>query len=86
MFDVVVGDIIIRVNRFLFVDFMLLYIEFGVFMLVLMKDNENNIWFFFLLWSLGLWVIIVCFFIFIGFIVWILEYRVNIDFCGLFYY
>ena len=42
MFDAAVGDITIRENRFLSVDFTLPYTESGVFMLVPMKDNENN--------------------------------------------
>ncbi|WZY89982.1 hypothetical protein YC2023_046717 [Brassica napus] len=82
MFDAAVGDITIRANRFVSVDFTLPYTESGVFMLVPMKDNENNTWFFLLPWSLGLWVTTACFFIFIGFIVWILEHRVNTDFRG----
>lgn len=82
MFDAAVGDITIRENRFLSVDFTLPYTESGVFMLVPMKDNENNTWFFLQPWSLDLWVTTVCFFIFIGFIVWILEHRVNTDFRG----
>ncbi|CAF1863909.1 unnamed protein product [Brassica oleracea] len=82
MFDAAVGDITIRANRFLSVDFTLPYTESGVFMLVPMKDIENNTWFFLQPWSLDLWVTTVCFFIFIGFIVWILEHRVNTDFRG----
>ncbi|CDY50140.1 BnaC04g40290D [Brassica napus] len=82
MFDAAVGDITIRENRFLSVDFTLPYTESGVFMLVPMKDNENNTWFFLQPWSLDLWVTTACFFIFIGFIVWILEHRVNTDFRG----
>ncbi|KAG2308530.1 hypothetical protein Bca52824_028278 [Brassica carinata] len=82
MFDAAVGDITIRANRFFSVDFTLPYTESGVFMLVPMKDNENNTWFFLQPWSLDLWVTTACFFIFIGFIVWILEHRVNTDFRG----
>ncbi|KAJ0244134.1 hypothetical protein HA466_0188180 [Hirschfeldia incana] len=81
-FDAVVGDVTIRADRFSAVDFTLPYTESGVFMLVPMRDNENNTWFFLKPWSLDLWVTTACFCIFIGFMVWILEHRVNTDFRG----
>lgn len=81
--DAVAGDVTIRANRFFYVDFTLPYTESGVFMLVPLKINENkNTWVFLKPWSLNLWVTTGCFFVFIGFIVWLLEHRVNTDFRG----
>ncbi|CAL9234776.1 unnamed protein product [Arabidopsis halleri] len=83
MYDAVVGDVTIIANRSLYVDFTLPYTESGVFMLVPMKDSKNkNTWVFLKPWSLDLWVTTACFFVYIGFIVWILEHRVNTDFRG----
>nr|ABW74563.1 glutamate receptor 2 [Boechera divaricarpa] len=82
-YDAVVGDVTIIANRSLFVDFTLPYTESGVSMMVPLKDNKNkNTWVFLKPWSLDLWVTTACFFVFIGFIVWILEHRVNTDFRG----
>ncbi|ESQ51410.1 hypothetical protein EUTSA_v10016191mg [Eutrema salsugineum] len=82
-FDAVVGDVTIIANRSLYVDFTLPYTESGVSMMVPLKDNKNkNTWVFLKPWSLDLWVTTACFFVFIGFIVWILEHRVNTDFRG----
>nr|ABW74562.1 glutamate receptor 1 [Boechera divaricarpa] len=82
-YDAVVGDITIIANRSLYVDFTLPYSESGVFMLVPMRDSNNkNTWVFLQPWSFDLWVTTACFFVYIGFIVWILEHRVNTDFRG----
>ncbi|EFH39311.1 predicted protein [Arabidopsis lyrata subsp. lyrata] len=82
-YDAVVGDVTIRANRSLYVDFTLPYSESGVSMMVPLKDNKNkNTWVFLKPWSLDLWVTTACFFVFIGFVVWILEHRVNTDFRG----
>ncbi|KAI5354097.1 hypothetical protein L3X38_006992 [Prunus dulcis] len=82
-YDAAVGDITIRANRSLYVDFTLPYTESGVFMLVPIKDNNSKkAWVFLkpLIWEL--WVTSGCSFIFIGFVVWILEHRINKDFRG----
>ncbi|XP_019101453.1 PREDICTED: glutamate receptor 2.7-like isoform X1 [Camelina sativa] len=82
-YDAVVGDVTIIANRSLYVDFTLPYTESGVSMMVPLKENRNkNTWVFLKPWSLDLWVTTTCFFVFIGFIVWILEHRVNTDFRG----
>ncbi|EOA26530.1 hypothetical protein CARUB_v10022586mg [Capsella rubella] len=82
-YDAFVGDVSIIANRSQFVDFTLPYTESGVSMMVQLKDKKNkNTWVFVNPWSLGLWVTTACFFVFIGFIVWILEHRVNTDFRG----
>ncbi|CAH2060177.1 unnamed protein product, partial [Thlaspi arvense] len=72
--DAAAGDITIRANRSLLVDFTVPYTESGVFMLVPLRDNESkNTWVFLKPWSLDLWVTTACFFVFIG---------VNTDFRG----
>ncbi|CAH2060179.1 unnamed protein product [Thlaspi arvense] len=81
--DAGVGDITITANRSRFVDFTLPYTESGVSMMVPLRDNGNkNTWVFLKPWSLDLWVTTVCFFVLMGFVVWLFEHRVNSDFRG----
>ncbi|CAN8285479.1 unnamed protein product [Cochlearia groenlandica] len=83
VFDAVVGDVTITAHRSLIVDFTLPFTESGVSMLVPMKDHENkNAWVFLEPWSLDLWLTTGCFFVLIGFVVWLFEHRVNTDFRG----
>ncbi|CAB4265951.1 unnamed protein product [Prunus armeniaca] len=82
-YDPAVGDITIRANRSLYVDFTLPYTESGVFMAVPIKDNKSKkAWVFLKPLTWELWVTSGCSFIFIGFVVWILEHRINKDFRG----
>ncbi|KAH0976320.1 hypothetical protein GBA52_026039 [Prunus armeniaca] len=83
-YDVAVGDISIRANRALYVDFTLPYTESGMSMIVPIKDNNNprNTWVFLKPLTWDLWVTSGCFFVFIGFVVWVLEHRINEDFRG----
>ncbi|KAH9760172.1 glutamate receptor 2.7 [Citrus sinensis] len=82
-FDAVVGDITIVFNRSNYVDFTLPYTESGVSMIVPIKDSKKrNAWVFLQPLTWDLWVTCFCFFIFIGFVVWVLEHRVNEDFRG----
>ncbi|KAI5556064.1 hypothetical protein BDE02_18G009600 [Populus trichocarpa] len=82
-YDAVVGDTTIVFNRSLYVDFTLPYTESGVSMIVpIIENNNKNAWVFLrpLTWDLR--VTSFCFFIFIGFVVWVLEHRINEDFRG----
>ncbi|XP_038710772.1 glutamate receptor 2.7-like isoform X2 [Tripterygium wilfordii] len=82
-FDAVVGDTTIRENRSKYVDFTWPYTESGVSMIVPITDNQNyNAWVFLEPLTLDLWVTSACFFVFIGFVVWVLEHRINEDFRG----
>ncbi|KAK8697279.1 hypothetical protein V6N13_113431 [Hibiscus sabdariffa] len=82
-YDAVVGDITIVANRSLIVDFTLPYTESGVSMLVPIRDKKKkNAWVFLQPLTSDLWVTSGCFFVFIGFVVWILEHRINTDFRG----
>ncbi|KAL9674860.1 hypothetical protein QQ045_003059 [Rhodiola kirilowii] len=82
-FDAVVGDVTIVANRSLYVDFTLPYTESGVSMIVPIKDHRNkNAWVFLKPLTWKLWFTSFCFFIFIGFVIWVLEHRTNKDFRG----
>ncbi|CAN0860368.1 Glutamate receptor 2.7 [Linum grandiflorum] len=82
-YDGVVGDITIRANRSKYVDFSTPYTESGVAMLVPARENRsNNAWVFLMPLTWELWVTTFLFFIFIGFVIWVLEHRINNDFRG----
>nr|XP_016489939.1 PREDICTED: glutamate receptor 2.7-like isoform X1 [Nicotiana tabacum] len=82
-FDAVVGDATIRSNRLQYVDFTLPYTESGVTMMVPIKDNNRNkAWVFLKPLTWELWLTSFCFFVFIGFVIWVLEHRVNEEFRG----
>ncbi|XVE53490.1 hypothetical protein DITRI_Ditri03aG0007300 [Diplodiscus trichospermus] len=80
-YDAMVGDTTLVANRSLYVDFTLPYTESGVSMIVPIKDNKNA-WVFLKPLTSKLWVTSGCFFVFIGFVVWVLEHRINEDFRG----
>ncbi|KAG6674787.1 hypothetical protein I3842_15G062600 [Carya illinoinensis] len=83
-FDAAVGDMTIIENRSRYVDFTLPYTESGVSMVVpLQYSGRKNAWVFLKPLSWDLWITSACFFVFIGFVVWFLEHRVNEDFRGL---
>ncbi|KAK2414371.1 glutamate receptor 2.5 [Trifolium repens] len=82
-YDAVVGDVTITANRSNYVDFTMPYTESGVSMVVSTKDSRRkNAWAFLKPLSWGLWVTSACSFVFIGFVVWVLEHRVNNNFRG----
>ncbi|XP_031255206.1 glutamate receptor 2.7-like [Pistacia vera] len=82
-FDAVVGDTTIVANRSKDVDFTMPYSESGVRMVVLVKDNEKkNFWIFLKPLSWKLWLTTGLGLIFTGFVVWVLEHRINTEFRG----
>ncbi|KAL6345739.1 hypothetical protein AAG906_017483 [Vitis piasezkii] len=82
-YDAVVGDITILANRSLYVDFTLPYTDSGLSMVVPTIDKrKKNAWVFLKPLTWDLWVTSSCFFVFIGFVIWVLEHRVNKDFRG----
>ncbi|XP_039168527.1 glutamate receptor 2.2-like [Eucalyptus grandis] len=82
-YDGIVGDISITANRSLYVDFTAPYTEPGVAMVVPYKDSKGkNAWVFLKPLTWDLWLTIGCFFVFIAFVVWILEHQINEDFQG----
>lgn len=82
-YDAVVGDVTILANRSKFVDFTLPYTESGVATIVRIKDDERkNAWIFMKPLTMDLWLTTGAFFIFTGFVVWVLEHRINKEFRG----
>ena len=82
-YDALVGDITILASRSLCVDFTLPYTESGVSMIVpIIADKSKSAWVFLKPLTWDLWVTSSCFFVFIGFVIWTLEHRVNEDFRG----
>ncbi|KAL8536849.1 hypothetical protein ACS0TY_012140 [Phlomoides rotata] len=82
-FDGAVGDIAIVANRSQYVDFTLPYTQSGVSMVVPVRDdNSKKAWVFLKPLTKKLWVTTFCSFVLIGFLIWILEHRINEDFRG----
>ncbi|XP_022848938.1 glutamate receptor 1.2-like [Olea europaea var. sylvestris] len=80
IFDAAVGDITITSNRSQYVDFTLPFTEFGVGMVARLDDKDP--WFFLKPLSVDLWIMSAGFFILTGFIVWLIEHRINVEFQG----
>ncbi|KAF8364878.1 hypothetical protein HHK36_033140 [Tetracentron sinense] len=81
-YDAVVGDITIVANRSLYVDFTLPYLESGVSMVVLIKDDESkNAWIFLKPLSWDLWLTTGAAFIFTGVVgvVWQVSFWVGCE-------
>ncbi|KAM4130329.1 hypothetical protein ACJW30_01G092700 [Castanea mollissima] len=82
-FDAVAGDTTIVANRTNYIDFTLPYTESGVAMVVPIKENDRkNAWVFLKPLTWDLWITSGVFFVFIGFVVWALEHRINEEFRG----
>ncbi|XP_042027299.1 glutamate receptor 2.3-like [Salvia splendens] len=83
-YDAVVGDVTIVANRSNFVDFTFPYTESGVAIVVPIKDQDRkkNAWIFMKPLTTSLWLTIGAFFVFTGFVIWVLEHRVNKHFQG----
>ncbi|KAG8369127.1 hypothetical protein BUALT_Bualt15G0118900 [Buddleja alternifolia] len=83
-YDVLVGDVTIRANRSKYADFTLPYTESGVSMVVPITENykRKNALVLFEPLTNELWLTIFCSFVIIGFLIWILEHRINTDFRG----
>ncbi|GLT27199.1 hypothetical protein SLA2020_022160 [Shorea laevis] len=82
-YDAVVGDITIVANRSLYVDFTLPFMESTVVIVVPIRNNTNkNTWVFLKPLSSDLWITSFCFFVFMAFVIWVLEHRINEDFRG----
>ncbi|KAM0943354.1 putative solute-binding protein family 3/ domain of MltF [Dioscorea sansibarensis] len=82
-YDAAVGDITIRANRSLYVDFTLPYTESGVAMLVPVKESiHRNGWIFLKPLTVDLWLGTMAFFFYTGFVIWVMEHRINTEFRG----
>ena len=74
-YDIAVGDITIRYNRSLYVDFTLPYTESGIAMVVPVKESINkNAWIFLKPLTPGMWFGTIILFIYTGIVIWLLEH------------
>ncbi|KAM3308291.1 hypothetical protein P3S67_010035 [Capsicum chacoense] len=82
-YDAVVGDVTILARRSKYVDFTLPFTESGISAVVPVRDDKKrNAWIFLKPLKSELWMTTGTFFVFIGFVVWVLERRVNNEFRG----
>ncbi|CAH1447098.1 unnamed protein product [Lactuca virosa] len=77
-FDAAVGDITITANRSLYVDFTQSFTDLGLGMLS--RNTHAGMWIFMEPLSSDLWLVSACFFILLGFVIWILEHQTNKEF------
>ncbi|KAK6159631.1 hypothetical protein DH2020_006945 [Rehmannia glutinosa] len=77
-YDAAAGDITILSNMSAYVDFTVPYTESGVGVVVKLDDGDH--WFFLKPLSADLWITSACFFFLTGFIVWLVEHRINEEF------
>ncbi|KAF7080888.1 hypothetical protein CFC21_084887 [Triticum aestivum] len=81
--DIVVGDVTITASRMKEVDFTMPFTESGWAMVVATKpDTSASMWIFLKPLSPSLWLTSLAFFCFTGFVVWVIEHRVNPEFRG----
>jgi ionotropic glutamate receptor len=83
IYDAMVGDTTIVMDRSLYVDFTLPYTESGVQMVVPMKENwSKSFWIFVKPIENVLWAAILVVFVSTGFVVWLVEHKRNRQFGG----
>ncbi|XP_047948804.1 glutamate receptor 2.7-like [Salvia hispanica] len=81
--DALVGDVTVTANRSKHVDFTFPYSESGVVIVVpINPKGRRSAWIFMKPLTYGLWLTIGAFFVYTGFVVWVLEHRVNKAFRG----
>lgn len=81
-FDAVVGDIAIVTNRTKIVDFTQPYTESGLVVVAPLRKLNSSPWAFMRPFTLSMWLVTGLFFLIIGFVVWILEHKLNDEFRG----
>uniref|UniRef100_A0A0D9WMS4 Ionotropic glutamate receptor C-terminal domain-containing protein n=1 Tax=Leersia perrieri TaxID=77586 RepID=A0A0D9WMS4_9ORYZ len=81
--DAMVGDTTITASRLNKVSFTMPFTEIGLSMVVAVKKETNwSMWIFLRPLSPTLWIASLAFFFFTGFVVWVLEHRINPEFRG----
>ncbi|KAE8701373.1 hypothetical protein F3Y22_tig00110548pilonHSYRG00874 [Hibiscus syriacus] len=80
-YDAVVGDTTIMANRFPYVDFTQPFTDFGI-GIVVPKINKSSMWIFLQPLTGGMWITTTAFFVFTGFVVWLIESPINDEFQG----
>ena len=77
------GDVTVTANRSEYADFTFPYSESGIAIVVPIKPNgRKNAWIFMKPLTTGLWLTVGAFFVYTGFVIWVLEHRVNKEFRG----
>ncbi|XP_023737515.1 glutamate receptor 1.2 isoform X1 [Lactuca sativa] len=79
-YDAVIGDITITANRSVYVDFTLPFSDLGTGTIA--RNAKKNMWIFLDPLSADLWITSGCFFLFLGFVIWFIEHRINEEFQG----
>ncbi|KAE8806550.1 Glutamate receptor 2.7 [Hordeum vulgare] len=81
--DIAVGDVTIRASRMDKVEFTMPFTESGWAMVVATRpDRSASMWIFLQPLTTSLWLASLAFFCFTGFVVWVIEHRVNPEFRG----
>ncbi|KAM0930054.1 hypothetical protein ACQ4PT_001140 [Festuca glaucescens] len=81
--DIAVGDVTITASRLEAVDFTMPFTESGWSMVVAARqDPAASMWIFLQPLTASLWLASLAFFCFTGFVVWVIEHRVNPEFRG----
>jgi hypothetical protein len=81
--DMAVGDVTITASRLDKVDFTMPFTESGWSMVVAARpDTSSSMWIFLQPLTTSLWLASLAFFCFTGFVVWVIEHRVNPEFRG----
>ncbi|KAI7752003.1 hypothetical protein M8C21_018830, partial [Ambrosia artemisiifolia] len=81
-YDAAVGDITIITNRTRIVDFTQPYMESGLVIVVPVKKSKTSPLAFLKPFTIEMWLVTGGFFLLVGFVVWILEHRLNHEFRG----
>ncbi|XP_022726478.1 glutamate receptor 3.4-like [Durio zibethinus] len=81
-YDAAVGDITIVTNRTKIVDFTQPFMESGLVVVAPVKEEKSNPWAFLKPFTKEMWLVTAAFFLLVGFVVWILEHRLNHEFRG----
>ncbi|KAI3753343.1 hypothetical protein L2E82_25394 [Cichorium intybus] len=81
-YDAAVGDVTIITNRTRIVDFTQPYMESGLVIVVPVKKSKTSPWAFLQPFTIEMWLVTGGFFLLVGFVVWILEHRLNHEFRG----
>ncbi|KAI3695486.1 hypothetical protein L1987_78483 [Smallanthus sonchifolius] len=81
-YDAAVGDVTIITNRTRIVDFTQPYMESGLVIVVPVKKSKTSPWAFLRPFTFEMWLVTGGFFLLVGFVVWILEHRLNSEFRG----
>ncbi|XXG79735.1 hypothetical protein AAC387_Pa09g0740 [Persea americana] len=82
VFDAAVGDIAIVTNRTKLVDFTQPYIATGLVIVAPVKSMKSSAWVFLRPFTFQMWSVTGAFFFLVGFVIWLLEHRINDDFRG----